>query len=75
MQHYHHLEFYIPITRGTRELDAYVYIPANFELPENTTADRAIKFAIALKSPATKHFPFDRKIIKKSLRYFPKYYY
>ena len=39
MHHYRHLNFYIPETRGTRDLDTYVFLPTKFELPHTAAAD------------------------------------
>ena len=59
MDHYHHLTFYIPSTRGTRVIDTYVFIPKKKnDLLENTSADRATtalqEFVAALNDPQMK---------------------
>ena len=41
MHHYRHLNFYIPETRGTRDLDTYVLLLTKFELPQTAAADQA----------------------------------
>ena len=40
-QHYRHLNFYIPATRGNRDSDTYAFILSKFKLPKNVVADRA----------------------------------
>ena len=42
-QHYRHMNFYVPSTRGNRHTDTYLFIASKFELPENAAADRATK--------------------------------
>ena len=40
IDHYRHLNFYIPETRATRVTDTYVFLPTKFELPATAMADR-----------------------------------
>ena len=59
-QHYRHMKFYIPSTRGNCHTNTYVFIPSKFDLPENAAADRATKalekFSAAMKSKKIKIF-------------------
>ena len=38
--HYRHLQFYIPETRGIRVSDTYVFLPTKYEMPATAEADR-----------------------------------
>ena len=52
--HYRHLYFYLPSTRGNQHTDIYVFVPSKFELPANAAAERAKaaleEFTAAMKS-------------------------
>ena len=39
MQHYRHLNFYIPGTGGVRDSDTFVFLPTKFEMPKTAAAD------------------------------------
>ena len=71
-QHYRHLTFYIPSTRGTRITDTYVFIPSKFELPANAAADRSTvaleEFTNALNSKRSRDIPFTDKGINNAIR-------
>lgn len=70
-QHYQHINFFIPTTRGNRHTDTYVFIPSKFELPENAAADRATKaleeFTAAMKSKRNRDIPFTKKSINDAI--------
>ena len=70
-QHYCHMYFYIPTTRGNRHIDTYVFIPSKFELPANAVADRATKaleeFIVAMKAKRNYDIPFTDKSINKAI--------
>jgi hypothetical protein len=41
MDHYRHLDFYIPKTRGTRVSDTVVFLLEKYSMPTTASADRA----------------------------------
>ena len=76
LEHYRHLQFYIPETRGTRVTDTYVFIPTKFELPKNAAADRATQaleeFIQAINSKKAQQIPFSDKSINKAIEVLSK---
>ena len=66
-QHYQHVYFYIPTTRGHRYTYTYVFTPLKFELLENAAADRATRaleeITAAIKSKRNQNMPFTNKSI------------
>ena len=70
-QHYRHLYFYLPSTRGNRHTDTYVFIPSKFELPANAAADRATialeEFTVAMKAKRNRDIPFINNSINNAI--------
>ena len=70
-QHYRHLYFYLPSTRGNRHIDTYIFIPSESELPENSAADRATtaleEFTAAMNAKRNRDIPFTDKSINNAI--------
>ena len=70
-QHYRHMNFYIPSTRGNRHTDTYVFIPSKSELPENAAADRPTKaleeFTAAMEAKRNRDIPYTDRSINNAI--------
>ena len=73
MQHYRHLEFFIPETGGVRTSDMYTFISSKFELPSSAVGDKLtvaleelIKALRTYKDP----IPFTDTSIQITYKYF-----
>ena len=63
--------FYIPTTQGNRHTDTYVFIPSEFELPENAAAGlvtKALKeFTAIMMLKQNRDIPFTDKSINNDI--------